>query len=120
MDRTQFTLQAKRNEVLAAYLDEVAQGATASGHRAAGAGLLIGVAAYALYRLVRNYFDHQKGLQEAELRQLLLQEVDNLVQKGWDKDKALAAVLEVSKAVTALSPDDPVIQAGMTIIKGGQ
>lgn len=120
MNPEQFRKQAELNQTVADYLDEVAQGANSvQADRSMALGMLFGVAAYALYRLAKNYFDHQRGLDEAELRQQMLEEVETLVGSGWDREKALAAVLNVTKEVATLRPDSPALKAALALLKGG-
>jgi hypothetical protein len=73
------------------------------------------VAIYALSRLAKNYFDEQRGLNEADLTKKILDQVDGLVQKGWSNEKALAAVLAVSKDVATLRSDSPVLKAAVNL-----
>jgi hypothetical protein len=89
------------------------------GQRSLAVSALFGVAAYALYRLAKNYFDYQRGLDEADLRQVMLQEVEVLVQKGWGRDKALTAVQKVSKEIASLRPDSPAVTAAIKLLKQG-
>jgi hypothetical protein len=99
------------------YLDEVAQKADADqADRTMGIEALFAVAAYALYRLAKNYCDHQRALAEAELRDQMLDQVEGLVQRGWNRDKALASVLQVSKEISTLRSDSAIVKAAMTIL----
>lgn len=75
--------------------------------------------AYALYRLAQNYFDHQRGLAEAELRKLMLDQVEFLVKEKWPREKALAAVQAVSKDIAGLRPDSPALKAALALLKSG-
>ena len=61
-----------------------------------GLDALLVVASYAVYRVAKNYLDQQRGLSESELR-AMFDQVETLVKTGWSRDKALAAVLQVSK-----------------------
>lgn len=118
MSPEQFEQRAALDQTLADYLDELAQEADPDqGHRSVALGLLFGMAAYALYRLAKNHFDYQRGLNEAELRQLMLDQVDALILKGWGRDKALVAVQAVSKDVANLRPDSPALQAALALLK---
>jgi hypothetical protein len=121
MDAEQFRQRAELDQTLPDYLDDVAQKADPdqAAHRAAAMTLLFGVAAYALYRLAKNYFDHKRGLQEAELRKLMEEEVEVLAQKGWSRDKALEVVQKVSKEVASLRPDSPVLKAALALLGNG-
>src|SRR5208282_328532 len=98
MNAELFRQRAELNQELADYLDEVAQAADPEqSQRTMGLAALFAVAAYALYRLAKNHFDHQRGLSESELRQEMLDQVEALVKAGWTREKALAAVLRVNK-----------------------
>lgn len=117
MDATQFRQAAERNETLADYLDEVAQGAEPDeARRSTVATALFGVAAYAVYRWAKNYFDHHRGLEEADLRQMMLAQVEELVRQGWGRDKALEAVLKISKDVASLRPENPIVKAALSLL----
>ena len=104
---------------LADYLDEVAQDADQDQIPDRSVSLLFGVAAYAMYRMAKNYFDHKRGLGEEELRQLMLDQVESLVKVKWPRDKALAAVLAVSREVASLRPDSPFLKAALALLNGG-
>jgi hypothetical protein len=122
MNFEQFRRGAQLNQELADYLDGVAQEANpgkADRSFALGVGMLFGVAVYGLYRMAKNYLDHKKGLSEAELRQEMLGQVEELVKSGWDRDKALAAVLAVSKDVASLRHDSPALEAALSLLKAG-
>jgi hypothetical protein len=77
---------------------------------------LFGAAAYAVYRMAKNYFDHQRGLGEAELRELMLEQVEELVRQGWGREKALEAVLKISKDVASLRPENPIVKAALSLL----
>lgn len=120
MTAEQFYHRAELDQTLADYLDEVAYEANPEqADRSVALGMLFGVAAYALYRLAKNHYDYQRGLDEAELRELMLDQVDALVQKGWSQDKALAAVQAVAKDIASLRPDSPALKAALALLKAG-
>ncbi len=120
MDAEEFSKQAELNQGLADYIDEVAQAADPDeGNRAIGFEAIFFVAAYALFRMAKNYFDHKRGLIEADLRQKMLDQVDGLVQKGWGRDKALAAVQSISKDVATLRSDSPALKAALDLLAKG-
>jgi hypothetical protein len=120
MDAEQFRKRAEVDQTLADYLDEVAQAADPGpAHRSLVLGALFVVTAYALYRMAKNHFDLQRGLDEAELRQLMLDQVEALVQKGWDRSQALEAIGKVSKDVASLRADSPALKAALALLKGG-
>ncbi len=122
MSPEEFRGEAELNTTVSNYLDRVAQKADPKviRDRSVALTLLFGVAAYALYRKAKNHFDHQRGLDEAELRQIMLDQADALVQKGWAPDKALEAIETVSKDVAGLRPDSPVLKAALAVLGNGQ
>jgi hypothetical protein len=118
MDFDQFCQHAKLDQNVANYLDDIAQAADPhQTDRSVGLDVLFAMAAYALYRLAKNYLDQQRGLAEAELRQQLLEQVETLVKGGWSRDKALAAALAVSKDVATLRPDTPALKGAIALLK---
>ena len=118
MNPDQFRQSAEADQRLADYLDEIAQSASSGeSDRSIGLDILFVTAGYALYVWARNYLDHQRGLQEAELRRLMETEIDKLVKKGHSREEALSAVLAVSKAVASSPPDDSVLKAGLALLK---
>jgi hypothetical protein len=118
VDFEQFCQHAKLDQNVADYLDDIAQTADPNhAHRTVGLDVLFVMAAYALYRLAKNYFDHQRGLAEAELRRQLLDQVEALVKGGWSRDEALAAALAVSKEVATLRPDSPAVKGAIALLK---
>jgi hypothetical protein len=118
MNAEQFRQSAETDQGLADYLDEIAQSASpAETDRSMGLDILFVTAGYALYLWVRNYLDHKRGLQEAELRRLMEAEIEKLVKKGHSREEALSAVLAVSKAVASTPPDDSVLKAGLALLK---
>jgi hypothetical protein len=120
MDAEAFLKQAELNRELADYIDEVAQATDPEqANRTVLFEAVFVVAGYALYRLAKNYFDHKHGLNEAELTQKMLNQVDGLVQKGWSKDKALAAVQSVSKNIATLRTESPVLKAAIDLFSKG-
>ena len=69
--------------------------------------------------MTKNYLDYERGLNEAELRQLMLDQVYALVKKGWKPEKALEAVERISKDVAGLRPDSPALKAALALVKAG-
>ena len=116
MDAVQFRQAAERNEELADYLDEVAQGAEPDEARRSMVAAVSGAVAYAVYRLTKNYFDYQRGLDETELRQQMLAQVEELVRLGWGGAKALEAVLKISKDVASLRSESPIVKAALSLL----
>jgi hypothetical protein len=119
MNPEEFRKQAELNQELADYMDEVAQATDPEqANRTILFDAIFAVTAYALFRMAKNYFDHKRGLDESDLRQKMLDQVDGLVQKGWGRDKALAAVQSISRDVATLRPDSPVLKATLDLMKG--
>lgn len=120
MDAEQFQAYAETNQVLADYLDEIAQ----HGHgndehdRAAGLELLFVVASYAAYQWVRRYIDRRRGLDQAELRRLMESEIERFTAQGYSRAEALAAVIAVSKAVAAEPPSDSILSTALQALEG--
>ena len=79
--------------------------------------MLFAMAAYALYLWARNYLDHQRGLNEADLRELMEREIETLVEKGYSRAEALSNVRAVSKAVALRPPDDSILKAALGVIR---
>jgi len=118
MDAELFRKNAELNGELADYLDEFAQAAAPTqGQRTVGLDALFLVASYALFRLSKNYFDHQRGLSEAELRQKMLDQVDVLVKAGWGHDAALGVIQQVSKDIATLRADSPILKAALELFQ---
>ncbi|MBA4191780.1 MAG: hypothetical protein C0467_27690 [Planctomycetaceae bacterium] len=117
MSAEQFQNQVALNRTLADYLDEVSHDADPHlEHRTGVEAALFLVAAYALYRVAKNHLDYKRGLEEAELRDKMLDQVAGLIEKGWGKDKALEAVLKVSKEIATLRTESPILKAALDLL----
>jgi hypothetical protein len=117
MDAELFCQRAQLTPGLNDYLDEVAAKAEAAttDQEKGPAALLFAVVAYALYRLAKNYLDHQRGLQAAELIEIMMQQVQILVDQGWDPKVALDTVSVISKEVSSLRTDTSELKAALAI-----
>lgn len=80
--------------------------------------LLFVAASYACYLWVRTYIERRRGLNQAELRRLMEQEIERFVAHGYSRDEALAAVLAVSKAVAADPPSDTILTTALQALNG--
>jgi hypothetical protein len=119
MNVQEFLRKAELDQTMADYFDEVAQAASSTKNdRSVGLDFMFVLAGYAAYMWLKNKIDHQRGLDEAELRRLMENEIDSLVDKGQPIQVALAAVQRVSKAVAARPPDESVLAAGLALLKG--
>jgi hypothetical protein len=117
MNAVEFRSRAEMSQPLADYLDEVAQQSeTRDGERTVVVDLLFVLAAHALYVYARNYLDHKRGLDQAELRAKMLEQVDHLVGEGYARDEALAAVSAVSKIVETHPPDDSLLTTAIGLL----
>ena len=118
MEENQFQRGAETNQTLADYLDEVAQSVSSDQtDRSVGLDIAFAMASYALYLWTRNYLDHQRGLKEANLRELMEKEIDKFVEKGYSRAEALSNVRAISKQVALRPPDDSVLKAALSLIK---
>jgi len=118
MDSTDFRRATETTTALAVYVDSVAEAAANERERGIVPDVFMAAAASALYLWLRNYVDFKRGLNEAELRQRMEQEVDDLVKQGYPRKEALNAVLAISKAVTLRMPSKAVVDAGLAILEG--
>jgi hypothetical protein len=119
MNPEQFQRYAETNQVLADYLDEIAQQGHGDGEhdRATGLELLFVVASYAAYQWVRRYIDRRRGLDQAELRQLMAADIERFVAMGYSREEALAAVIAVSEAVAVAPPSDDVLTTAVQALE---
>jgi hypothetical protein len=107
MDAAQFTQYAQQDPRLNAFLQEIAadvadQVPLEEPQRyitVAGVDILIAVAAYALYRWLKDYFDHRRALNEAEILRQQEQVVAALVKDGFTAKEAKPSRLPCSSAL---------------------
>jgi hypothetical protein len=81
-------------------------------------GVVFAVAAYTLYRLAKNYFDKQRGLDEAELRTKMLDQIQKLVDNDLSHSEAVKIVEKVSKDIATLRSDNSIITFILAWIRG--
>ena len=100
MDAIQFSQRALQDENLRLFLQEVADEAARDispkgrDRSITLASMLCGIAAYALYRWLKNYFDKERGWQQAELRQQMELEIEDLIQNGGFPPKEARATIQ--------------------------
>ena len=116
MDFQTFRTRVERDQAIADYIDDLTQQASGVDDRSVGLDVLFGIIAYALYRRVKNHYDYQRGLRDADLRHGLEAEVQALVEHGWKQDAALKAVVRIDETVTKLPPEDPIVRAGLALL----
>lgn len=114
-----FRTSCELNQTIADFLDDSAQSLSQESERTGGLEMLFGLAAYSLYRHVKNILDEQKGRRNAGLRQMMEDEVIDLASRGWTKEEALKAVLEINQTIDRLSIESPVVKAGLSILSHG-
>ena len=119
MDAMQFKKQAEEDPQLRAFLQDVAQdvGSRVSveppeGYPLAGVDFLFGVAAYALYRLVKDYLDTRALKQQAEV-------IKTLVEAGFKPELAQATVIALLSRIAKRTEDDPVFRKALNLIGEG-
>src|SRR5207244_12561223 len=81
-----------------------------------GSEMLFGAIAYALYRWLKDFFDHQRSLREAEL---LLQQgevIAALVREGFPPQQAQAVVVSLLKGIAKRSADDPALKTALKLL----
>lgn len=118
MSFSRFRQDAERDQHVADYIDGVVALVSDVTDRTAGVDVLFGIVAYGLYRQLKNYFDYQRGLQQATLRALLESEVATLVNSGWTHDDALRATLAISDNVAKIPSESRIITTGLSLLRG--
>src|SRR5260370_20416607 len=125
MDAIQFSQLAQQDQALSPFLQQVAAEAAREvspkgrDRSVTLTGMLCGIAAYALYRWLKNYFDHERGWQVAELRKQMEKEIGELVKKGFPPKEARATVIALSNTIAKSSPNDPAIKAALALVTAG-
>jgi hypothetical protein len=113
-----FLEQAEKNQLLADYLDDIAQTAAPhEGLRTSGLDVFFVVAGWALLKVIKHHLDAKRSIQEVNLRRLMEQEIDEFVARGYTRQEAVAAVVAVSKAITERPPDDAIVRAGLALLE---
>jgi hypothetical protein len=125
MDAVQFQQRAREDERLRTFLDGVAADAAQEGEVEAeepqrfvtGTEFLFAVAAYALYRWLKDFFDHRRALDDAALLERQEQVIAALIQDGFPPKEARATVLALHKALTDRGGDDPALKAARVLLE---
>jgi hypothetical protein len=125
MDPKQFTERAIEDNQINLLLTEVAQGI--SGRVSideqqrfilGGADILIGIAAYALYRWLKDYFDHRRGMNETEILAQRTEIIAGMVRDGFKPEEAAAIVDKLLENIAKRGADDPTLQLANDIVHG--
>src|SRR4030065_2735992 len=113
MDAAKFMQQTKADPQLNAFLKEVAEGAgkqvqmeEPQGYTVAGVDILIAVAAYALFRFLKDYFDHPRGLNEGDIALHQEKIVDALIKDGFKPREAAAVTGALLDRIAKRGKDD--------------
>ena len=116
MDAIQFTQRAKKDPQLREFLEEVAEevGKQVSVEKpetfaVAGIDLLFGVAAYALYRFVKDYLDSKTLKRQAEV-------IKMLIEAGFPLELAKTTVVALLKRIAKRTADDPALKKAFDLI----
>jgi hypothetical protein len=123
MDSLQFEQQAREDPHISAFLREVAE--DAAQHIAVeepqrfititGVDLLLGLVAYALYRLVKDYLDHRRALHEVDIAEQQAQVIADLIDAGFPPKDARATAVALLKGIAKRTGDDPVLKKALAM-----
>lgn len=124
MDATQFTQRAKQDPQLNAFLKEIAEDASKQISveepqrflTVTGVDILIAIAAYALYRWLKDYFDHRRALKEVEILKQQEQIIAALIKDGFPPGDARVVTVALLKQIAKRNADDPVLKAAAGLI----
>lgn len=122
MDAMQFEQRAREEKQLCAFLQEVAEDAAKQlsvedsqrfDVTITGVGILFGVAAYALYRLVKDYLDAKILKKQAEV-------IKMLIEAGFPPELARATVISLLDRTAKRIEDDPVFKKAIDLVGKGK
>ena len=123
MDGRQFEQQAREDPHISAFLREVAE--DAAQHIAVeepqrfvtvtGVDLLLGLVAYALYRLTKDYLDHRRALHEVDIARQQAQVIADLIDAGFPPKDAQATAVALLKGIAKRTVDDPVLKKALAM-----
>ena len=72
--------------------------------------ILIGIAAYALYRFLKDYFDQKRALNEVEVLKKQEEVISALIDDGFPPEDAQAVTTAMLHNIAKRSADDPVLK----------
>jgi anti-sigma-K factor RskA len=116
MDEMQFERQVRADPELRAFVDGMAREAGQEltleepGRKVTGVEVLFGLAAYALFRRVKDTLDDERTGKETDEIAWRAAIVAELVAKGIPPKDAQTTVLKVSEQVARRSKDDPILK----------
>jgi hypothetical protein len=127
MDAAQFMKQSTEDPQLKALLDEIAEDAKAEiqveepqSYEITALTVLLAVAAYALFRFLKDYFDHQRGLNETDIAMHQEKLVDALIKDGFKPKDAVAVTGALLNRIAKRGQDDPAFQTAIGLIRTGK
>ena len=128
MDGLQFEQQARADPHISAFLREVAE--DAAQHIAVeepqrfvtvtGVDLLLGLVAYALYCLTKDYLDNHRALHEVDIARQQAQVIADLIDAGFPPKDAQAAAFALLKGIAKRTVDDPVLKKALAMVAKAQ
>ena len=124
MDATSFTEHAKLDPPLAGFLKAVAEDAGGQLQvqepqryiAIGGADILIAVAAYALYRYLKDYFDRRRALNEVEIARQQERLIAALIEDGFPPDQAQVVAGALLKQIAERGADDPALKTATGLL----
>jgi hypothetical protein len=127
MDAAQFMQQSKQDPQLNALLTEIALDASEEiqmeepqSYAITGVEILLAVAAYALFRFLKDYFDHQRALNEVDVALHQEKVVDALIKDGFKPKDAVAVTGAMLNRIAKRGQDDPAFQTALGMIGSGK
>ena len=126
MDSVEFEQLAREDPHRWAFLQEVAEkaGKQVSVEEpqrfATGVEIFIGIAAYALFRWAKDYFDHRRALNETEILRQQAQVITTLTQEDFPPELAQATVVKLLEGIAKRTKDDPVLQRALDLVGKGE
>jgi hypothetical protein len=122
MDATAFEQHARQDPQLEAFLREVAEDVAQQisieepqRFAVTGVDILLGLAAYALYRWAKDYFDHRRALHEIDVAKQQVQLIEGLIADGFPLKDAQATAAALLKGIAKRTGDDPALQTARTL-----
>jgi hypothetical protein len=127
MDAKQFTQEAKQESQLNTFLKEIAEDVANKAPRdetqryvtVTGVDVLISVAAYAFYRWIKDYFDHRRALNEAEILKQQERIISALIKDGFPPREAKAVTATLLKRIAQRNADDIVLRTAARLAGKG-
>jgi hypothetical protein len=123
MDATAFEQHARQDPQLEAFLREVAEDVAQQisieepqRFAVTGVDILLGLAAYALYRWAKDYFDHCRALHEIDVAKQQVQLIEGLIADGFPPKDAQATAAALLKGIAKRTGDDPALQTARALV----